>query len=162
MGKIYLVSEGSYSDYHICGVYSTKEKAEEAKKLFGSGSDIEEHDLDAIPDHPQGLYLYEVRMMQNGNCNKPETIDCGMGIGDNLYSHLGELITRMWSEDERHAAKIANERRAQLITDGWFEREEEKRQANLKRFGGSATITAPTWAIASDKGMIFQSIDAKK
>jgi hypothetical protein len=30
--KLYLVTDGEYSDYHVCGIYSTPEKAEEAKK----------------------------------------------------------------------------------------------------------------------------------
>lgn len=44
--KIYIVTEGEYSDYHICAVYSTREKAEEYVQCKGTDYKIEEHDLD--------------------------------------------------------------------------------------------------------------------
>ena len=34
MTSIYVLTEGSYSDYHIVGVYSTKELAKEAQSLY--------------------------------------------------------------------------------------------------------------------------------
>lgn len=38
--KIYVVTDGQYSDYHICGMYSTPEKAELAKKLYAADNEI--------------------------------------------------------------------------------------------------------------------------
>lgn len=43
--KVYIVSDGEYSDYHICGVFSTKAKAQEFIDSGGGGG-IEEHILD--------------------------------------------------------------------------------------------------------------------
>jgi len=40
--KIYIVSDGDYSDYHIIGIYSTREKAEYAKSLYLAKNKIRE------------------------------------------------------------------------------------------------------------------------
>jgi hypothetical protein len=57
--SIYILTEGSYSDYHIIGVYSTKELAKEAQSLF-KDSQIEEYGLDNIPEHPPGMSAWYV------------------------------------------------------------------------------------------------------
>ena len=46
--KVYLVTEGCYSDYHIEAAFSTKEKAEELVEAMGrhSSAGIEEFELD--------------------------------------------------------------------------------------------------------------------
>mgnify|MGYP003674144367 FL=1 len=59
MTSIYVLTEGSYSDYHIIGVYSTKELAKEAQSLY-QDSQIEEYDLDHIPEHPPGMTAWYV------------------------------------------------------------------------------------------------------
>lgn len=43
---IYIVTAGEYSDYHICAVFSTKEKAEEYVQCHGTDYNIEEYNLD--------------------------------------------------------------------------------------------------------------------
>ena len=62
MSKIYLVTDGNYSDYHVLGAFSSMEKAEQAKLLYAADNDIEEYELDAIPDSPPGLFAYVVLM----------------------------------------------------------------------------------------------------
>ena len=36
--EIYVVTEGSYSDYHICGVFTNKEKAENFVNIYNKYS----------------------------------------------------------------------------------------------------------------------------
>ena len=56
--KIYLISKGSYSDYHIHSIWSTREKAERMEKILNharwyGANDIEELEMDAEqPDRP--------------------------------------------------------------------------------------------------------------
>lgn len=40
--KIFIVTQGFYSDYHIKGVFSTLEKALEAREFWGPDSDYED------------------------------------------------------------------------------------------------------------------------
>ena len=50
--KVFLVSDGWYSDRCVRGIYSTAEKAELAKKVFSANNDVEEWTLDEIPGAP--------------------------------------------------------------------------------------------------------------
>lgn len=40
---IYVVTSGDYSDYHICGVFSTQEKAQQYIKVDAGNTDFEEN-----------------------------------------------------------------------------------------------------------------------
>ena len=42
--KFYIVTKGSYSDYHIKRVFLQKEKAEIYRNIINSDNDIEEYD----------------------------------------------------------------------------------------------------------------------
>lgn len=63
MSKIYVVTDGEYSDYHIEACFSTKKKAQQyiknAKKVQGKyyDPDIEEWDLDSSSDIVDVIYL---------------------------------------------------------------------------------------------------------
>jgi hypothetical protein len=52
--KVYVLTQGEYSDYHIIGVYSTKEKAQEvcdamqASRTFWDKPQIEDYELDEL------------------------------------------------------------------------------------------------------------------
>lgn len=63
--KIYIVTEGEYSDYHICAVFSTREKAEEYVQSHGTDYGIEEYDLDE--DVERGVKLWYVAIAIKNN-----------------------------------------------------------------------------------------------
>ena len=48
MEKVYIVTDGSYSDYHIEAVFSSKDEAEEYKKWHRLLNYIEEYDVDSV------------------------------------------------------------------------------------------------------------------
>jgi len=112
MKTIYILTEGDYSDYHIVGVYSTKELAEEAQSLY-QYSQIEEYGLDYIPQHPPGMSAWIVQISdgklddlytQQVNAFE-ETIP-----RENEYKyHNGETgyFVYCWAVDKDHAEKIA-------------------------------------------------------
>jgi len=112
MTSIYVLTEGDYSDYHILGVYSTKELAKEAQFLF-KDSDIEEYDLDNIPEHPPGMSAWYVRI-SDGKLDDiyttqvspfdqtgPRELECEYHKGETAY------FVYCWAVDEDHAEKIA-------------------------------------------------------
>ena len=102
--KIYVLTEGDYSDYHIVGVYSTPELAQEAQTLYPD-SGIEEYDLDDIPEHPPGMLAWGVNIEDSNivytylvdphEC--PSERDCPNGV----------YAVNCWAVDEEHANKIA-------------------------------------------------------
>ena len=50
--KVYIITQGEYSDYHICAVAVDRKRAEHIAKLYGSGrndyTEIEEFDTDDV------------------------------------------------------------------------------------------------------------------
>jgi hypothetical protein len=121
---IYIVSDGSYSDYEIEGIYSTREKAEEAKVLFNADNDIEEREVDAIPAHPVGLLPWTIQVNADGSVldsyrrGPGDPHPCWMptqhwdgGLGRPCVSFF------VWARDGEHATKIANDKRRQLIAE---------------------------------------------
>ena len=143
--KIYIVTAGDYSDYHINGVCSTEEKADELMKLT-RGDYIEEFELDVFPEHPPGLYKFQVGMNKNGDTRAPNHQTHGVYRMDctdtfKIYAHYGKddivvlppevdwqpggdgyTVFYVWAKDETHAVKIANEKRVGLILNNtWFD-----------------------------------------
>jgi|SRR5579859_643252 len=128
VSKIFVVTDGDYSDYHIVGVFSTQRKAREFN-LRHQGN-IEEFELD------QGFDFYK-----NGWKNCCITFDKdGNVVGKDIkdtYSYWsatnGPTANRYWRDqdhiyvnsimapDEETAIKIASEKRLQFLV------EEEKR-----------------------------------
>lgn len=53
MPQVYVATQGSYSDYHVLGIFSTREKANEYAAAFegvpGDKIEIETFDLDVLP-----------------------------------------------------------------------------------------------------------------
>ena len=112
MTSIYVLTEGDYSDYHIIGVYSTKELAEEAQSL-NQYSVIEEYNLDNIPEHPPGMKAWYVGI-SNGKLDDlctgqispfeqtvPREFEYEYPNGRISYS------VYCWAVDKDHAEKIA-------------------------------------------------------
>lgn len=130
--KIYVVTSGSYSDYHIVAVYDNKELAEKHKDLLRDGNDVEEYVLNEDADLAQrGLKEFNVRMLRDGEVEMASQWDIGRGEeecnledDEQYYWKNGEKIVtasykvlrvKCFAKDKQHAIKIANEKRIQLI-----------------------------------------------
>lgn len=49
MSKVYLVTDGDYSDYRVLGVFSTLDLANEAKATLCANNPVDERELDTYP-----------------------------------------------------------------------------------------------------------------
>lgn len=119
--NIFLVTDGDYSDYHVEGVYSTRKNAELAQKLFASDN-IEEYEVDDFGNAPAGMFWYEVEMDKEGNARDAKIHNAKCTIEDEWrpYGDNKVVTFYMWAKDEKHAVKIANERRIRLIeSNAW-------------------------------------------
>lgn len=129
MSQVYLVTSGSYSDYHVVGVFSTKENAEAHVRAFSFhagrsyGDDymrIEEHELDPMHEDVQaGMIPYFLRIEKNG-----DVTDCHIQTGSFGFPDTechpdvrGSLYTHVLAKDEEHATKITNERRVRWLAE---------------------------------------------
>jgi hypothetical protein len=64
--KVWVVTDGEYSGYHIIGAFSTEAKADEFVSLFGGR--VEEWDLDPFQKAVRrGVRAWSVRMDEDGD-----------------------------------------------------------------------------------------------
>lgn len=129
--KVYMVTAGEYSDYHVVGIYSTEEIAGTAARI--SGGDITEVDVDSndlVVKRLEENNCYDVCMLPNGDVLFIREVDyirnAGMSNVEYFSSYwLGVDRQRgpayagyVVAKDEAHAIKIVNEYRLQHIALG--------------------------------------------
>ncbi|MHC1627426.1 MAG: DUF7336 domain-containing protein [Candidatus Nezhaarchaeales archaeon] len=123
MSELYMVSQGEYSDYKICGVFDSKELAEKFIKSFGvHGYDamfIEEIELNPhekeVRNGFKSYFLYINILGDTRDIRLNASYPSFEGSGNHFTSRSNELMVDCFAKNEAHAAKIANERRVQII-----------------------------------------------
>ena len=120
---IFVLTAGEYSDYRVLGVFSSKEKAEEVyAKREVTGRDychaVEEYFLDNDPNTPEGMKSCSVLMRRDGMVVdiKVDT-NGGRLCLDAFFSKKLDRKFFMHARNEKHAVKIANERRTKMIAE---------------------------------------------
>lgn len=68
MKKVYVVTDGCYSDYHIVAVFSTKEKSEEYIAYHGTNYRMEEYSLDKEFEREESVWCVSIDM-QDGTAS---------------------------------------------------------------------------------------------
>lgn len=122
---IYIVTEGSYSDYTIKAVFDDKELADKYASVYHD-ADVEEYDINSEADKvKQGLILYSLKMLKDGTATdiytrgydtlKETQSSIHGGYVSGSLEHVLYLYVRCLAKDEQHAIKIANEIRLQRI-----------------------------------------------
>lgn len=71
--KVYIITQGEYSDYHIVAVFNIKEDAEKfvnymSDKYHGDPYEIEEYDI-GIPYDYINNHIYSVKMCSDNSAN---------------------------------------------------------------------------------------------
>ena len=139
--KIYIVTSGAYSDYRINAVFSTKENAEKFTKLYGVGDyDIEEFEVDdemalinRIIDEKITIYL--VCMDRDGNIKEVMKESPSVSLVEELLAGKQKPVLYadcmdmcVIAKDEKHAVKIVNEKRVQLIANNEWDKKIKKEE----------------------------------
>ena len=129
MNQIYIATEGTYSDYHILAVFLDKKKAELFAKCFEyveieEFNVFEETTLDKIMEClrlKRDIYFVRVDIAGNTDLILKEDWELSwfeLTIRKNpVISAADDLCIYVLAKDEKHAVKIANERRVQLIAN---------------------------------------------
>jgi hypothetical protein len=122
MKKIYAVTSGTYSDYRIDAMFSSKENAQNFIDAFEKRYDefrIEEYELDAVV--PTNKKAYFVRMDKLGNVKEIYISDSAYSFSKNANISFTFDNTIMncyvFAKDENHAIKIANEKRVFILAE---------------------------------------------
>lgn len=137
MKKVYAVNSGSYSDYQVDAIFSTREKAQEFMTAVPDSdyNAIEEYELDPGTADliARGYSIFVVHMLRDGTTERVFHHDLdtyGVGnIGHSIWrrstvpAYEGKnipdvLVSLVWAKTEQEAVKIANEHRAQMIATG--------------------------------------------
>jgi len=136
MKSIWVIEQGSYSDYRVVGVFSTKESAEKFMGLMDDGYEtpsIDEWPLDPMVDEiNKGLLPFALSMDIDGNTKYVRKAE-GYNMIDGLYVceraqwHDDAVHGTCWATDEQHAVKIANEFRTGQLISGNLKRASEKK-----------------------------------
>ena len=127
MKKIYVVSSGEYSDYGIDAIFDSKDLAEKYISAFDQSCydqmKIEEWELNPNENEvKKSRKAFLVRMDKQGNANEVEWRDSAFGLRNTSlnisFTYNKELMNcYCFANDERHAVKIANEKRVQLLAN---------------------------------------------
>ncbi len=124
--SVFIVTQGSYSDYHICGVYSTRALAESAvdelnrATTYYGDQDIEEWFIDNCAGAPGSRREFSITMKQDGTVTKFEMGDypsCAPS-GERYRRHdtpADAWCFNVMAETLEHAIKIVNEKRIQML-----------------------------------------------
>jgi len=136
--KIWVIEQGEYSDYRVRGVFSTKANAERIRDALGEKESydaptVAEWTLDPIvAELDKGYTPWAVLMLRDGtveSCKQEEITSYRMEGGGWLWkrstapAYIGKgvpdaLNWTVWAKDGKHAVKILNERRTQMIATG--------------------------------------------
>ena len=110
--KIYIITKGCYSGYHICAVTMDKSRAENLKRLFDDRyeeADIEEYTLDEVQKNE---YIYCIDFQDDSSPNIYIDEYSGFANSSNDlhiidYSKCFSVYVR--AKNEKHAMKIAQD-----------------------------------------------------
>lgn len=135
MKSIYVVEQGSYSDYSVVGVFSSKDNATRIAAAINEGSDYDEATVEEWPIDPaikelnQGKKQFYICMDIDGEVeiiNEQNLATYGLTTNLTVWKRTEAAAYRhknisdavhgvVWAKNEKGAVKIANEKRGMFI-----------------------------------------------
>lgn len=118
--KIYIVTGGEYSEYHISAVFSTKEKAEEYMDTVGSDFCIEEYSIDKPIEHEVSIWsimmdIYSKEVLNICSCGGSEK-DTIKFMSGTYYRNECIRFT-VESDSKEKAIKIVSDRFGAVVAN---------------------------------------------
>ena len=124
MDKVYIITYGNYSDYSICAVFSTRDKAEEYIQQHGTVFRIEEHLLDEAVEQSEiwsveiGISTHKIKQCESVSDSwYNERVD-KFRVFEPVFRDVEwsiKIVLRADSMDR--VIKVANERVAQIVAN---------------------------------------------
>jgi len=128
MSKVFVVTRGSYSDYGISGIFTTRKLAQafiaSFKKGYNEFNDIETWTLNPFEIAlKKGYKPYFLRIDKKGNTSNIKITDNSYGFEENMiygFDVNNHMYLYTYALSPEHAIKIANEKRIQILAkDKW-------------------------------------------
>lgn len=125
---IYVITSGEYSDYHICAVATTEERAEELCRMYSFGYDTAEIETyeENVPGYdwynPEPTLYWRVSFKENGESNIPEQYydrpNLQITVNQTNYVYPNHLtVSNIIADTEQEAFKIACDHRAKYLAE---------------------------------------------
>jgi hypothetical protein len=135
VNDIWVIEQGDYSDYRVVGVYDSKEKAEKVSDAINKGDTYGQATVakwnmnPGFDDINAGMKMFLCLMLKDGTVERCEPTeirsyqidgDCKIWRRSQApaYKNTGVedcLNATVWATDEKHAVKIVNEKRLQML-----------------------------------------------
>lgn len=143
---VFLVEAGYYSDRYVVGIFSSEEKARYAKSLYPEGHNPIPIVIDKLFEHPHGMKFFLVTMCKDGSeytdhfrkqsvsQEDPEETFFFKEVDYHIYDEKS-VYFGVWATDEKHALKIANEKRIALLAQNMLTTNREKWEKLFPRQG---------------------------
>lgn len=117
--KVYVITQGSYSDYHICAVAIDPEQAEKLAKIYSDRyytAEVEEYDTEEHREWCDGRIPFEVIFYRDGS-HSIWLEDNRLAPGVVVDPHFGsiEMKVYLYAPDRDTALKIAYDKRAEYL-----------------------------------------------
>lgn len=126
MKKVYIVTDGDYSDYHIVAVFSTEEKAKEYIQTTGEGDDYIEVEVDIPYERKDRVWRIDMMVSDHEvtyhevERNYDNVEDC-IRLRRRFGGMHGDALS-LWikADTQERAIKIANERIGQVLAGAYI------------------------------------------
>jgi hypothetical protein len=117
--KVYVITKGSYSDYHICAVSLDPEEADRLARIYSDSWDsagVEEFDTEEHRDWHAGRVPYIVTFHRGAYFLKPSV---GLSFDSNFTPRIDAALDAvrvyLYAADAESALKIAADKRAEYL-----------------------------------------------
>jgi hypothetical protein len=124
MDKVYIITYGIYSDYSICAVFSTRDKAEEYIQQHGNTFRIEEHLLDETVEQSEiwsveiGMLSHKIKQCESVSDSwHNDKVDKFRVFEPVLSSDEWSIKIVLRADSMNRAIKVANERVSQIVAN---------------------------------------------
>jgi hypothetical protein len=124
MDKVYIITYGIYSDYSICAVFSTRDKAEEYIQQHGDAYRIEEYSVDEEIEQSEiwgveiGVLTHEIRQCESCSDSWSSGRVDKFKVFEPAFRNSEWGIKMFLRADSMNMAiKVANERVAQIVAN---------------------------------------------
>lgn len=112
--KVYVITKGEYSDYHICGVALDETRAEMLAKRFSnewSNAEVEEYDTEDYKEiirYSNTYYcVYDIETKSFVRIDSSDFIDVSCQVYEMMNGNLGVYV---YADNETQALKFANDK----------------------------------------------------
>lgn len=124
--RVYVITKGCYSDYHICCVATDEDTAEKLRALYTDNRDeasIEEFDTSEPLEYLAGRLPFDVYFSREGAVRAHNRIDWDdfqnntIRVFEPRSIAAAVMVVSVVAADEGQAIKIAIDKRAQYLAE---------------------------------------------